>query len=140
MFSSRLLGNNGVFTAELYAVYRVLLRIYLGKMNGPRAVESSIEVWQSSVCSIGKEEILLSHLRTGHTRLTQGHLLRGDAAHLYVHCGLALNISSIFLECPHYDEGRHTFHLQGALQDIVGDNRSKVSNVVAFLHTTAGVA
>jgi hypothetical protein len=92
-----------------------------------------------AISSIRKEEVLLTGLRFEHARLTHGHLLRGDPTPLCVHYGLPLAISHILLECEHYDKDRRTFHLQGAMRDILGDDRGKVSNVVAFLQST-GIA
>jgi hypothetical protein len=75
-----------------------------------RAVKPSIEVWYCFISSIREEEVLLAGLRIEHTRLTHGHLLRGDPTPLCVHCGLPLAISHILLECAHYDKDCRTFH------------------------------
>jgi hypothetical protein len=64
------------------------------------------------------------------------HLFRDDPAPLCVLCGLPVTISHILLECPRYNKDHRTFHLQGALRDVLGDGRGKVSSVVAFLHST----
>jgi hypothetical protein len=102
-------------------------------------VKPSIEVWHCSISSIGKEEVLLAGFRIEHTRLTHGHLLRGDPTPLCVHYGLPLAISHIRLECARYGKDRREFHLQGALSDILRDDRGKVPNFVTFMHST-GVA
>lgn len=79
---------------------------------------------------------MLAGLRVEHTLLMLDHLLQEDPILLCVHCGLPCTISHILLECPHYNKDRRTFHLQGALRDILGDGGGQVSNVVAFLHST----
>jgi hypothetical protein len=101
-----------------------------------RALKPRIEVWQFSFSSIRKEEVLLARLRIGHTRLTHGHLLGGDAAPLCVLCGLPPRISHTLSECPHCVEGRRTFRLQSTLRDILRDGSAKVTNVEAFLRCT----
>jgi hypothetical protein len=38
------------------------------------------------------------------------------------------------VDCPRYGEARHTYHLHGALSDMLGDDRSTVSRVLAFVN------
>jgi hypothetical protein len=74
-----------------------------------------------------KEEVLLMCLWIGHTCLTHGHLLWGDLAPLST-------ISHLLLACPCYDEDHRTFHLQGMLSDILGDDCHSMSNIMTFLN------
>jgi hypothetical protein len=63
-----------------------------------------------------------------------GHLLQGYVASLCVDRDCPLTISHILSECLHYDKDWLTFNLQDTVYHI--PDCSKVSNIVAFLHST----
>jgi hypothetical protein len=97
-------------------------------------VKPSVQVWQSSFSVVRKEEFSLTRLRIGHTRLTHGHLLRGEAAPVCRNCDVPLTVTHILVDCPRYGESRRIYHLHGALSDMLGDDRCSVSNVSAFIN------
>jgi hypothetical protein len=97
-----------------------------------QSLESSVQVCQSSFSVVRKEEVSLTRLQIGNTRLTHGHLLRGEAATVCRNCGVPLTVAHILADCAH--EARRIYHLHGALSDMLGDVRCSVSNVLAFIN------
>jgi hypothetical protein len=63
-------------------------------------------------------------------------ICRGDLAPLCVYYDLLLTVPHILLQYPKYDKDHFTFHLQGTLCDILGNDHGKISNIMAFLHGT----
>lgn len=77
---------------------------------------------------------MLACIRSSHTRVTDGYLLRDEPAPVSINCGVLLTVLHTLAECPRYGDHGHIFHLHGTLSDMVGDDRSSVYNVVAFLN------
>jgi hypothetical protein len=122
-------------------LHRALLSSWQDEWDNPqenrlRMVKPSVQVWQSSFGIVRKKEVSLTRLRIGHTRVTHGHLLPGEAAPVCRNCGVPLTVSQILVYCPRYGEARHISHLHGALSDVLGDDRCSVSNVSAFTNAT----
>jgi hypothetical protein len=61
-------------------------------------------------------------------------LLRGVLAPLCFICDGPLSVAHIVVDCPRYGEARRTYHLHGALSDMLDDDRSTVSRVLAFVN------
>jgi hypothetical protein len=102
--------------------------------NKLRAVKPSVRVWTSSFRSIRRDEVIRTRLRIGHTHLTSGHLLRDVPAPLCFNCDAPLTVAHIMVDCPRYGEARRTYQLHGALSDMLGDDHSTVSRVLAFVN------
>jgi hypothetical protein len=80
----------------------------LSTINKLRAVKPSVRAWQSSCCHTRRDEVILTRLRTGHTRLTHGFLLRGDAP-VCAHCDSPLSVVHILIDCPVFQEARDIY-------------------------------
>jgi hypothetical protein len=76
---------------------------------------------------------MLTCLLIGHTRLTHGYLLRGEPAPFYINCDVPHTVLHILVDCPYYGEASRAYQLQGALSDILGDDRRNVSSVSALI-------
>jgi hypothetical protein len=98
-------------------------------------VKPSVQTWRSSFIAIRKEEVILTRLWIGHTRLTYGHLLCGELSSFCNNWGTPLTVSHILVDCPRYAKARHLYHLNGALPEMLGDDRRSISNVLGFLNT-----
>jgi hypothetical protein len=60
----------------------------------------------------------------------------GELAPLCVYCNLLLTVSHMLLQYPQYDKDHSTFHLQGTLCVILGNDHGNISNIMDFLHGT----
>lgn len=56
-------------------------------------VKLCMQAWPSSFRSVRKEEVILTRLRSGHTRQTNGHLLRGNTPPMCTNSGVPLTVS-----------------------------------------------
>lgn len=75
--------------------------------NKLHMVKPVLSEWESARHRERFYEVVLCRLRIGHTRLTHGHLLRGDEAPVCEHCDSQLSILHILVECPAYDRERY---------------------------------
>jgi hypothetical protein len=97
-------------------------------------VKPSVQVWQSSTSVDRKEKVSLTRLRIGHTRLTHGHLLRGEAAPVCRNCGVPLSVTHILVDCLRYSVAHRIYHLHGALSDSLVVIGAASLNVLAFMN------
>lgn len=74
--------------------------------NKLHAVKHILKEWESARHRERFYEVVLCRLRIGHTRLTHGHLLRGEDSPKCEHCHSHLTIHHILLECNAYDPER----------------------------------
>jgi hypothetical protein len=76
--------------------------------NKLRAVKSSVRV-RNSFSFIRRDEVILTRLRIGHSRLTNGHLLRGVPAPFCFNCDVPLTVAHIVVDWPRYGEAHRTY-------------------------------
>ena len=101
--------------------------------NKLHAVKPTIGVWRSSSRPSRREDVILTRLRIGHSRLTHGHLLQGLDPPLCHTCNVILSIRHILVECVDLAYLRQTFNLSGCLSSLLGDDSSILSHVFSFL-------
>ena len=84
-------------------------------------------------------EITLCRLRIGHTRLTHGYLMTGDAQPSCNDCLVPLTVKHLLIECPSLGEirGRFLKEARGedgryALAKVIGENYCH--DIFKFLH------
>ena len=90
-----------------------------------------------------KEQVVLSRLRIGHTRLTHGYLMYGETPPMCLRCDVQLSVMHILVECPHLGAQRNRafpFLNQSdptncSLRNILAQNSKNFSaeNVFKFL-------
>jgi hypothetical protein len=85
--------------------------------NQFRIVKPSVQTWHTSLNTVRKEKVMLTRLRTVHTRLTHGHILSGEPAPLCIYCDVPLTVSHVLIECPRQSEACRGYHLHSALAD-----------------------
>jgi len=87
-----------------------------------------------------RQEIILTRLRIGHTRLTHKHLLLGEPPPLCEECYVHTSVYHILVECPEYaDQRLAAFGADGItspvyLKDILGNNESSIADLLSFLN------
>ena len=108
--------------------------------NKLRSFRDTIKPWPSSYQKVRKYEVILARLRIGHTRLTHGHLMRGEPLPPYCdNCVIPVTIKHILVECPdHNDVRSRMFGVNASLGSILSDqpNRSlDINKIITFLST-----
>jgi hypothetical protein len=107
--------------------------------NKLRGVEPSVQEWQSFFRAIRKDEFTLTCVRIGHTRLTHGHLYRGQPEPVCRHCGVPLAVARILVHRRRHAETRRICHLDGVIPDPLGGNPPPTPSFLAFV-TALGFA
>lgn len=99
-----------------------------------RRVKPDCYKWTSSYRSLRREEVILTRLRIGHSRLTQEYLFKKEAVPL-CECGSDLTIFHIFNECVKHKHLKDKFKLSTMEVDI-GNNIKNNDAVLKFLKET----
>lgn len=109
--------------------------------NQLRSIKDDIHLWPSSVSICREEQTILTRLRIGHTRLTQGHLMsspQGQPPECTT-CRVPLTICHIFCTCKAYTHERRRYFRRPpnniySLRDILADTNSfSFANIKSFL-------
>ena len=80
-----------------------------------KKIRKSIGHWSSSFQKERRNEIALTRLRIGHTRLTHQYIVEGSDAPVCAPCDEVLSVEHILVHCPRYNNQRRRFNLQGKL-------------------------
>ncbi|KFM64962.1 putative RNA-directed DNA polymerase from transposon X-element, partial [Stegodyphus mimosarum] len=75
--------------------------------NKLKSVKHRIELWHFN--GRRKEEVLLTRLRIGHTRMTHKYLLNADIEPLCSKCGVCLTVRHLLIECPSFNSIRQKY-------------------------------
>ena len=107
--------------------------------NKLRHVKDNTKLWTTSSRQIRHQEVVLTRLRIGHTRITHNHLLNGSPPRYCEECLVPLSVKHILCECQEYaEERRAAFGSDGLnptldLSELLKDDEISVSNVFTFL-------
>jgi hypothetical protein len=103
--------------------------------NKLRQVKTVVHAWRSSR-PVRRDEVVVTRLRVGRTRLTRGHLLSGNPPPVCAPWNVHLSIRHILADCPRYAVQRDRLHLPHTIRDILADDPEVLSRLLAFLRTT----
>ena len=92
-----------------------------------KKIRPVIDHWPSSFHPNRRHERSLTRLRIGHTKLTHGHLMRGDVAPRCNRCNVTLTVEHVLAKCRRFETERRLYLLYGKniakiLNDNVDDN------------------
>ena len=81
-----------------------------------------------------KEEVILTRLRLGHTRLTHAHLMEREPAPLCNYCDEPVTVKHLLIDCLYLDQYRQQYYTQ---IDSVSDLFRYISpgNIINYLKT-----
>jgi len=109
-------------------------------VNKLRSFRNNIDIWPSSNQRVRRNEVILTRLRLGHTRLTHGHLMRGEPIPAYcMNCLVPLTVSHFLVECPDYSVERYrAFGPNATMKNILGDPLygGNINNLLMYLTQT----
>ncbi|KAJ8914847.1 hypothetical protein NQ315_014860 [Exocentrus adspersus] len=83
-----------------------------------------------------KDQTIYTRLKTGHTRLTSMHLLRGERPPRCERCRTTLTIEHILIQCPTYRPHRIAAGIEGNLENILCNNMLTINKLLAFLRAS----
>ena len=101
--------------------------------NKLRGIKTELGCWETSTHPNRKIEVVLARLRIGHTRLTHGWLMAGDARSLCEDCGEPLTVAHVLVDCAAL-AAKRARHLRPpyTLESVLGEG-CDVAGLVCFL-------
>lgn len=79
------------------------------------------------------DDVVLTRLRIGHTRLTHSHHLVGRRRPICGECGSLLDVRHILVDCPAFQETRRQHQLPDALNDLLYREEAQVKRLTDYL-------
>ena len=83
--------------------------MYVADGNKLGQLRPTIGLWQSSCHRSRHQEVALSRLRIGHTRLTHGYLMAREAPQFCSRCRVRLSAPHVLVDCPRYHTTSYRF-------------------------------
>mgnify|MGYP003623217385 CR=1 FL=1 len=68
-----------------------------------------------------RDQVVLTRLRIGHTRITHSHILNHEPQPSCDQCHTNLTVRHILVECPRYDEQRRKYHVPEDMSTALSD-------------------
>ena len=97
-----------------------------------KKIRPTVESWSSLYQNNRKNEVVLSRLRVGHTRLTHGHILVKGNAPVCDHCQQQVTVEHILVHCQKYTAVRRRHSLGNNIDAILG-NDADIEKLIRFL-------
>uniref|UniRef100_A0A8D9A5C8 Uncharacterized protein n=1 Tax=Cacopsylla melanoneura TaxID=428564 RepID=A0A8D9A5C8_9HEMI len=101
--------------------------------NKLRALKNSTKLWETSCRKVRNEEILLTRLRIGHTRITHSYLFTRSAQPTCL-CGFVLTVRHIF-ECNRFKKFRDKLKL-ASFDLALSNNETEIVKTIKYLKMT----
>ncbi|XP_017303976.1 uncharacterized protein LOC108253823 [Diaphorina citri] len=98
--------------------------------NKLRTIKDNTTLWKTSLRKIRNEEILLTRLRIGHTRITHSYLFT-KTPHPICTCGFPLTVKHIF-ECNKYKKFREKLSLP-SIEIALSDNENMAEKTIKYM-------
>lgn len=93
-------------------------------------VKDSVKPWKTSHLLVKKDEVVITRLRLGHTRLTHEHIFDRGVRERCV-CGVELSVEHIF-SCRNYADVRYKFSIRG-IDTLKCDDVESQQNVIKYI-------
>ncbi len=77
--------------------------------NKLHSIKPILGEWAPGFRAVRREEVVLSRLRIGHTRLTHTYLLKGEPLPMCIPCHEPLTVKHILLDCVDFRQSRYRF-------------------------------
>lgn len=96
-------------------------------------IKNCVQRWDSSNRLNRFEEVIITRLRIGHTRLTHGHLMGGFDNSICEICDTPLSVEHILIDCKKYTEKREKHALDSSIESILSDEITKTTKLLDYL-------
>ncbi|XP_023238512.1 uncharacterized protein LOC111637275 [Centruroides sculpturatus] len=100
--------------------------------NKLHEIKPLVENWTRNKQYDRRSEVVLSHLRIGHTRLTHQYLLKGDDQPVCQYCNCTVSVKHILCNCAALDQCRRPHFGNASLREILGQ-RPNLDKILNFL-------
>ena len=99
--------------------------------NKLKEIKPVIKESKSVISDIRREEVVLTRLRIGHTRITHSWLLNRDEQPNCTGCDVPFTVKHFLLDCFDFHQARRSFFQANNLHDLFKD--VPIENIIAFL-------
>ena len=99
--------------------------------NKLKEIKPVIKESKSVISNIRREEVVLTRLRIGHTRITHSWLLNRDEQSNCTGCDVPFTVKHFLLDCFDFHQARRSFFQVNNLHDLFKD--VSIENIIAFL-------
>lgn len=82
-----------------------------------------------------REQVILTRLRIGHTRLTNSHLFTKSDPPICTECNKQITIKHIIEECPLYASERREHHIPTTISEALNHSTTTEENMLKFTKT-----
>lgn len=79
------------------------------------------------------EQVIITRIRIGHTRLTHSYLFQRTDPPSCEHCGRPLTVEHIIIECIKYNQARTRYSIPATLEEALENKMNTLTNVLKFL-------
>ena len=99
--------------------------------NKLKEIKPVIKESKTVISNIRREEVVLTRLRIGHTRITHSWLLNRDEQPICTGCDVPFTVKHFLLECFDFQQTRRSYFQVNNLHDLFKD--VPIENIIAFL-------
>ena len=99
--------------------------------NKLKEIKPVIKESKTVISNIRREEVVLTRLRIGHTRITHSWLLNRDKQPICTGCDVPFTVKHFLLECFDCQQTRRSYFQVNNLHDLFKD--VPIENIIAFL-------
>ena len=87
-----------------------------------------------------REQVVITRLRIGHTRLTHVHLLKREPPPQCDMCQSDVTVAHVLLHCAKYNLERQDLDCTRGLKSVLRKDEGSIQNLVKYLHSTNLIA
>ncbi len=102
--------------------------------NKLHSIKPTLGEWAPGFRTVRRDEVVLSRLRIGHTRLTHSYLLKGEPAPVCIPCDAPFTVRHILLDCIDFSQSRHRFFNVSSLSELF--ESTNIEAVLDFFEKT----
>ena len=99
--------------------------------NKLKEIKPVIKESKSVISNIRREEVVLTRLRIGHTRITHSWLLNHDEQPNCIGCDVPFKVKHFLLDCFDFHQARRSYFQVNNLHDLFKD--VPIESIIAFL-------
>ena len=99
--------------------------------NKLHAIKTNIENGSSAIRNLRREEVVITRLRIGHTRITHSYLLNHEEQPFCIVCNQPFIVKHILIDCIDFLQTRNKYYRANDLTQLFQD--VPVDNILSFL-------
>lgn len=96
-----------------------------------RRVKPSTAAWRDR--KTRSEQVVLTRLRIGHTKITHGWLMEKGEVPMCQHCGTIITVEHLLIECRAFEKVRNEIGLENSLGEVLCYGQEREGKVIKFL-------